>query len=88
MEESFDRLWKIEKILEILHNIFSKVCNTSKDKAAEEFVFLFKVKASFKQCIAKKYKCFAMKTYKLCNCTGYTYSIKVHLRTDNAQPNR
>jgi hypothetical protein len=51
MEESFDRLWKIQKILEILYNIFSIVHNASKYQAAEKFVFLFKEKAVFKQCI-------------------------------------
>ena len=37
-----------------------------------KFVFLFKGKAVFKLCIAKKYKCLGMKTHKLCNSTGYT----------------
>jgi hypothetical protein len=86
MEENFDRLWKIQKILQILYNIFSKVHNTSKDQAAEKFVFLFKRKALFEQCIAKKYKSFGMKTYKLCNSTGYTYHIKVYLRKDRQCP--
>jgi len=51
MEESFDRLWKIKKLLEILHSIFSKVYNTSKYQAAEKFVFHFKRKAVFIQCV-------------------------------------
>ena len=76
----------MQKLPEILYSIFSKVHSTSKDQAAEKFVFLFKGKAVFKQCIAKKYKCFSMKTYKLCNCTGYTYSIKVYLRKDRKCP--
>jgi len=86
MEGSFDRLWKIHKLLEILYSIFSKVYSTSKDQAAEKFVFLFKGKAVFKQCIAKKYKCFGMKTHKLCNFAGYTYNIKVYLRKDRQCP--
>jgi len=56
MEESFDKLWIIQNVLEILYNIFSKVYITSKDQAAEKFVFLFKGQADFKQCISKKYK--------------------------------
>ena len=49
-------------------------------------VFLLKGKAVFKQCIAKKYKCFGKKIYKLCNSTGYTYSIKVYFRKDRQCP--
>jgi hypothetical protein len=71
---------------EILYSIFSTVYSTSKDQVAEKFVFLFKEKAVFKQCTAKKYKCFSMKTYKLCNCTGYTDSIKVYWRKDTECP--
>jgi hypothetical protein len=47
MQECLDRLWKIEKVLEILYNIFSKVYGTSKDQAAEKFVFPFKGQAVF-----------------------------------------
>jgi len=86
MEESIDRLWKIQKLLEIPYSVFSKVHNTSKDQAAEMFVFLFKGKAVFKQCIVKKYKRFGMKIHKLCNSTGYTYNIKVYLRKDRQCP--
>jgi len=82
MEESFDRLWIIQKVLEFLYNIFSKVYITSKDQGAEKFVFLFKGQAVFKQFISKKYKYFGIKIYKLCNSSGYTYNIKVYLRED------
>jgi len=82
MEESFDRLWIMQKVLEILYNIFSKVYITSKDQAAEKFVFLFKGDAVFKQCISKKYKYFGIKIYKLCKSSGYTCNIKVYLRKD------
>jgi hypothetical protein len=86
LEESIDRLWKIQKLLEIPYSIFSKVYNTTKDQAAEMFVFLLKGKAVFKQCIVKKYTCFGMKIYKLCNSTGYTYNIQVYLRKDRQCP--
>jgi hypothetical protein len=42
MEESFDRPWKLQKLMEILHSIFSKVYNTSKDQAAENLFFFSK----------------------------------------------
>ena len=42
MEENFDRVWKIQKLLEILYSIFSNVYNTSKNQEAEKFIFLFK----------------------------------------------
>jgi hypothetical protein len=86
MKESYDRLWKVQNVLEILYSIFSKAYNTYKDQATEKFVFLFKGETVFKQCIAKKYKCFGMKIYKLCNSTGYTYNIKVYLRKDRQCP--
>ena len=80
MEESFDRLWKIQKLLEILYSIFSKVYNASKDQAAEKIVFLFKGKAVFKQCIAKKYKCFGIKHT---NCAN---PLKISLGKDRQCP--
>jgi hypothetical protein len=85
-KERFEKLWKIQKILEILYSIFSKVYNTSRDQATEKFVFLFKGKAVFKLCIAKKYQFSRTKTYKLCNSTGYTCNIKVYLRKDRQCP--
>jgi hypothetical protein len=39
MEESFDSLWKIQKLVEILNNIFSTVYSTSKVQAAENLFF-------------------------------------------------
>ena len=42
MEESLDRLWKIQKLLEILYSIFSKVYSNSKDQAAESLFFFSK----------------------------------------------
>jgi hypothetical protein len=43
--------WEIQKLLEILYSIFLKVYNTSKDQATEKFVFRFKRKAVFIQCV-------------------------------------
>ena len=82
MEESFDRLWIIQNLLEILYNIFSKVYNTSKDQAAEKICFSLQRTGSFQTMYFQEIQIFGIKIYKLCNSSGYTYNIKVYLRKD------
>ena len=45
----------------------------------DEVTVSFKGRVIFKQYIPQKHKRFGIKIFKLCDSTGYTYSMKVHL---------
>jgi len=80
-DESFDRLWKIRDLFEILNSTFSKFYNPSKNLAVHEVIVSFKERVIFKQYIPKN-TCFAIKIFKLCDSTGYMYDMKVCLGKD------
>ena len=86
MEESFDRLWKIEKLLEILYSIFSKVYGTSNDQAAENLFFSSAEKQFSNNILLRN-----VSAWKRTNCATpqvtFTTSKCTWGRTDNAQPN-
>jgi hypothetical protein len=49
----------------------------------DEIIVLFKGRVVFKQYILKKKKTrFGITIFKLYNCTGYTYNMKVYLEKD------
>jgi hypothetical protein len=54
MEEIFDKLWKTQKLLEILYSIFSKVYSTSRDQPAEKFVFFSSKERQFSNSVLPK----------------------------------
>ena len=81
-DESFDRLWKIRDLFEILNATFSKFYNPSKNLAIDKVIVPFKGRVIFRQYIPKKRKCFGIKIFKLCDATGYTYDMKVYLGKD------
>jgi hypothetical protein len=75
------RLWKRRNLFEIMNSTFSKFYNPSETLDVDEFVS-FKGRVIFKQYIPKKRKRFGIKIFKLCDSTGYTYSMKVYLGKD------
>jgi len=81
-DENFDRLWKIRDLFDILNATFSKFYNLSKNLAIDEVIVSFKGRVIIKQYIPKKYKCFGIKIFKLCDLTGYMYDVKVYLGKD------
>ena len=51
--------------------------------AVEKVNVKFKGRVIFRQYIPEKRKHFIIKTYKLCDESGYTYNIRVYLGTDS-----
>jgi len=49
----------------------------------DEVIVKFKGRVIVRQYIPKKRKCFGIKIYKLCEESGYTYDMTVHLGTDS-----
>jgi len=72
VDRTDDRLWKIRDLFEIIRSNFSKFYNLSKYLAVDEVIVKFKGRRVFKQYIPKKHKRFGIKTFKLCDSTGYT----------------
>jgi hypothetical protein len=66
----------------VLNVAYSKFYNPSEHLSIDEVVVLFKGKVAFKQYIPKKYKCYGIKIYNLCDRTGYTYDMEVYLGKD------
>jgi len=83
-DENVDRLWKIRDLFKILNATFSKVYNPSNNLAIDKVIVSFKRRVIFKQYIPKNCKRFGIKIFKLCDSTGYTYDMKVHLGKDRA----
>jgi hypothetical protein len=80
--ENYDRLCKIRDVFDMLNNAYAKFYNPSEHLAVDEIIVLFKGRVVFRQYIPKKHKRFGIKIFKLCDCTGYTYDMKVYLGKD------
>ena len=81
-DESFDRLWKIRDLFEILNATFSKFYNASKNLAIDEVIVSFKGRVIFRQYIPKKCKRFGIIIFKLNDWTECTYDMNVYLGKD------
>jgi hypothetical protein len=67
----------------MINNAYAKFYNPSEHLAVDEIIVLFKGRVVFRQYIPKKHKRFGIKIFKLlCDCTGYTYDMKVYLGKD------
>jgi len=77
--DSYDRLWKIRDLFEILRTNFTKFYNPSEHLVVDEVIMKFKGRVIFKQYIPKKRKRFGIEMYKLCDSSGYTYDMDVYL---------
>jgi len=75
--EDYDRLWKLRTVFDKLNRAYAKFYNPSERLAVEEVIVTFKGRVIFRQYIPKKRRSFAIKMYKLCDESGYTYDISV-----------
>lgn len=75
-DESYDRLWKIRNLSDVLNEKYSKLYRPSEYLAVDE------VRVIFKQYIPKKHERFGIKIYKLCDSAGYTVDMTVYLGKD------
>jgi hypothetical protein len=81
-DDNFDRLWKMRTIFDMLNDAYVKYYNPTEHLAVDKITALFKGRVDFKQHIPKKYKCFGIKIYKLCDSKGYMYNMRVYLGKD------
>ena len=72
-DPDYDRLWKIQKVFDILNNKFYELYNPTEQLAVDEVIVSYKGRVVFRQYIPKRRKRFCIKIYKLCDCLGYTY---------------
>ena len=84
-EESYDRLWKIRNIFDILVKNFKNAYNPAQNCVVDEIIVTFKGRVIFRQYIPKKHKRWGIKIYKLCDETAYTCDMKVYLGKDKAE---
>jgi hypothetical protein len=61
---------------------FSKFYGPSEHLTTDEGIVLYKGRVIFQQYIPKKHKRCGIKIYKLCDETGYTYDMTLHVRKD------
>lgn len=81
-DESYDRLWKIRNLFDVLSEKYSKLYRPSEYLAVDEVIVLFEGRVIFKQYIPKKHKRFGIKICKLRDLAGYTVDTTVHLGQD------
>ena len=84
-EESYDRLWKIRNIFDILVKNFKNAYNPAQNCVVDEVIVTFKGRVIFWQYIPKKHKRWNIKIYKLCDETAYACDIKVYLGKGKAE---
>jgi hypothetical protein len=78
-DDNFDRLWKMRTIFDMLNDAYAKYYSPTEHLAVDEIIALFKGRVVFKQYIPKKYKCFGIRVYKLCDSKGHMYNVRVYL---------
>jgi hypothetical protein len=66
----------------LLNNAYAKFYNSSEHLAVDKIIVLFRGRVVFKQYIPKIHKRFGIKIFKLRDCTGYAYDMKVYLGKD------
>ena len=85
-KNNYCRLCKLQVVLEILNETFSKFYSPSESLEINEVFVLLKGRVIFSQYISKEHKCSGIKIYKLCHSTSYTYHTKVYLVKDRQRP--
>lgn len=81
-DPTYDRLWKIRKVFQLINESFKKVYKPTECLAIDEVIIKFKGRVIFRQYIPKKRKQWGIKVYKIVDETGYTYDMQVYLGKD------
>lgn len=79
-----DRLYKLRDVLDHLQDKFQEVFTPGRDIAIDESLLLWKGRLVFKQYIPLKRARFGIKTFMLCDSTGYTYRFRVYAGKDES----
>jgi hypothetical protein len=82
MEENYDGR-KIYDISKIPNSAFAKFYNFWENVATDKVIVMLKWTVIFRQYIPRKHLRFGIKLYKLCDMSGYTYDMKVHLGNES-----
>ena len=72
----------MRNLFDILNEKYSQFYSPSEHLAIDEVIVKFKGHVIFRQYTPKKHKRVAIKIYKLCDETGYTYDMTVYLGRD------
>ena len=81
-EPGRDRLFKIRPLLDHLFELFQAVMEPGRDIAIDESLMLWKGRLVFKQYIPLKRARFGIKSFLLCDSSGYTYRFRVYAGRD------
>jgi hypothetical protein len=71
------------ELFDKLIDAYAEFYSPSQHLTVDEVVMPFKGRVIFKQYVSKKHKCFGTKIYKVCDMTGYTYSMRIYLGKDS-----
>ena len=83
-EPNRDRLFKLRPVLDHLFQKFQEVFTPGRDIAIDESLLLWKGRLVFKQYIPLKRARFGIKSFLLCDSTGYTYRFRVYAGRDES----
>lgn len=86
-ENKSNRLYRIEKLLEIVNKNFQKNYTPSEEICIDESVVPFRGRIIFRQYNKQKRHKYGIKEFKLCTIPGYTYKINVYAGKNNDQTN-
>ena len=78
-QENEDRLIKVQKMLEILEENFTKTKMPNDTIAVDESMVPWRGRLLFRQYNRGKKHKYGAKIYKLCDPEGYTYTSSVHV---------
>ncbi|KAK3756836.1 hypothetical protein RRG08_048882 [Elysia crispata] len=81
-EPGRDRLFKIRPLLDHLFEKFQEVFEPGRDIAIDESLLMWKGRLIFKQYIPLKRARFGIKSFLLCDSSGYTYRFRVYAGKD------
>ena len=79
-----DRLFKIRPLLDHLNLTFKLVFTPGKNIAIDESLLLWKGRLVFKQYVPMKRARYGIKSFLLCDSSGYTYSFRVYAGKDES----
>ena len=81
-----DKLFKLRPLLDHLFEKFQEVYVPACNVSIDESLLLWKGRPSFKQYIPLKRARFGVKSFMLCEDSGYTFSFKIYTGRENAAP--
>ena len=85
-DPSADKLFKLRPLLDHLFEKFQEVYVPASNISIDESLLLWKGRLSFKQYTPLKRARFGVKSFILCEDSGYTFSFKIYTGKENTAP--